>query len=205
MFKTIGLLLAGLLLGFGIFYWYDSAASIDNSKVQNHEIIEKAIKNVSKLVVIEGHFSEIFTYNDTKELIGSWLTADKKAITIINAEVKISFNLSQIKYNLDVNSNVLNVTYIPKAEYTIVPDIRYYDMQSDYLNPFSPEDLNRLNEKAINQIKAQIIANQYEGKARDRLIIELSQLLFTTTKRNWTVSLGGTKGPLEMDKKSLVN
>ncbi|NNF86521.1 MAG: DUF4230 domain-containing protein, partial [Winogradskyella sp.] len=57
-------------------------------------LIQEQIKNVGKLVVTEGHFSEVFNYEDSKDIFGSYLTADKKALVVVNADVTVSYNLS---------------------------------------------------------------------------------------------------------------
>ena len=37
---------------------------------ENSALIQKQVKNVGKLVVTEGHFSEVFTYKNSKALFG---------------------------------------------------------------------------------------------------------------------------------------
>ncbi len=43
-------------------------------------LIQEQLKNVSKLVVTEGNFTEVFNYENSKEIFGDYLTADKKAL-----------------------------------------------------------------------------------------------------------------------------
>jgi len=43
---------------------------------ENTMLIEQQIKNVSKLIVTEGHFAEVYNYADSKELFGPLITAD---------------------------------------------------------------------------------------------------------------------------------
>ncbi len=48
-------------------------------------LIQKELLNVGKLVVTEGHFSQVFTYEDSKKFYFDVLSARKKAIVIVNA------------------------------------------------------------------------------------------------------------------------
>lgn len=52
------------------------------SRIEMHEssaLIQEQIKNVGKLVVTEGHFSEVFNYKNSKSLFGDYLTVEKKS------------------------------------------------------------------------------------------------------------------------------
>ena len=48
---------------------------------ESSALIQEQIKNVSKLVVTEGSFSEIYNYKNSKEVFGDYLTADKTSIS----------------------------------------------------------------------------------------------------------------------------
>ena len=39
---------------------------------QNSALIQEQLNQVGKLVVTEGHFSEVFDYKHSKEILGSW-------------------------------------------------------------------------------------------------------------------------------------
>ena len=56
---------------------------------QNSSLIQEQINNVGKLIVTEGHFSEVFNYKNSKDVLGAYFTSEKKALVVVNAE---SFN-----------------------------------------------------------------------------------------------------------------
>ena len=68
---------------------------------ENTALIQEQIKNVGKLIVTEGHFSEVFTYKNSKAIFGDLLEAKKRAIVIVNANVTIGYDLSKIEYKID--------------------------------------------------------------------------------------------------------
>jgi hypothetical protein len=89
---------------------------------ENTALIQEQIKNVGKLVVNEGHFSEVFTYKNSIAVFGDLLEAKKKAIVIVNADVTIGYDLSKIEYKIDEASKTLQILSIPKEEIKISPD-----------------------------------------------------------------------------------
>lgn len=95
---------------------------------ENSALIQEQIKNVGKLVVTEGHFSEVFTYKNSKAIFGDWLEAEKKAVVIVNADVTVGYDLSQIDYKIDEASKTLQIINIPEEEIKISPDLEYYDI-----------------------------------------------------------------------------
>ena len=70
----------------------------------------------------------------------------KKAIVVVNAEVSIAYDLSKLDYEIDENNKILRIKTIPEEEISINPDLEYYDIQSNFLNPFEAEDYNAIKE-----------------------------------------------------------
>ena len=68
---------------------------------ENSMLIEQQLQQVSKLVVTEGHFAEVYNYKDSQQLFGDLITSDKKALVVVNVDASIAYDLSQIKYELN--------------------------------------------------------------------------------------------------------
>ena len=117
---------------------------------ENSMLIQEQIKNVSKLIVTEGHFSEVYTYKDSQKLFGSFFTADKKALVVVNAEVTVAYDLNEMNFQVDESSKTLRIINLPEPEIKINPDFEYYDVTEDYFNQFSAEDYNKIK----NNLKA---------------------------------------------------
>lgn len=158
----------------------------DNIVLQeSSELIQGQIKNVGKLIVTEGHFSEVFNYRNSKEIFGDYFTSEKKALVVVNADVTISYDLSKIEYSVDKVSKTLTIISIPKEEIKINPDLEYYDIKSDFLNPFEAKDYNQIK----NAVKASLIkkldASDLKLNAKNRLISELSKFYILTNSLGW--------------------
>lgn len=160
----------------------------EETLIQEHSaLIEKQIKNVSKLVVTEGNFSEVFSYKNSKAVFGDLIEVEKKALVVVNAEVTIAYDLSKIEFNLDEENKTLTITKIPEQEIKIFPELEYYDVQADFLNPFEAEDYNAINKKVKQQITKKINASNLKSNAENRLISELSKFYILTNSLGWTL------------------
>ena len=154
---------------------------------ENSMLIQQELRNVSKLVVTEGHFAEVYNYKDSKELFGPLVTAHKKALVVVNADVSIAYDMSKIEYEVDEAQKQLTITKIPEPEININPDFEYYDVTADYLNPFNAGDYNAIKRNVNASLMNKIEASSLRSSAENRLVSELSRILVLTNTMGWTL------------------
>lgn len=189
MRKLLYILILVMVVLFGYRYFFN-----DNEKTTLHEnsaLIQEQIRNVSKLVVTEGHFSQVFNYKNSKAIFANLVNVEKKALVVVNADVTVSYDLSQIEYELDEKSKTLKILSIPKEEIKISPDFEYYDVTADYLNPFEAEDYNKIKDKVRAQLMKKVEASNLKSNAQNRLISELSKFYILTSSLGWTLEYEG--------------
>jgi hypothetical protein len=167
---------------------YCDEQKADNLKLQeNSLLIQEQIKNVGKLIVTEGHFSEVITYENSKSIFGDLLEAEKRAIIIVNADVTIAYDLKKIEYKIDEENKTLTLLNIPEEEIKINPDLEYYDIQADYLNQFEAKDYNDIKAIVNSALMKKIEASELKSNAQNRLISELSKFFILTNTLGWTL------------------
>lgn len=189
MRKLLYVLILVLLVLFTYRYFFN-----DNKETilkENSALIQEQIRNVSKLIVTEGHFSQVFTYKNSKAIFANLVNVEKKALVVVNADVTIAYDLSQIKYELDESTKTLKILSIPKEEITINPDFEYYDVTADFLNPFDAEDYNKIKDKVKGQLMKKIEASNLKSNAQNRLMSELSKFYILTNSLGWTLQYQG--------------
>ncbi len=155
---------------------------------ENSLLIQQQIKNVSKIIVTEGHFSEIYSYKDSQQLFGPYFTADKKALVVVNADVTVAYDLNEINFEVYEASKMLRIINIPEPEIKINPDFEYYDVTADYFNQFSAEDYNKIKNNVKASLLKKVKASSLQKNAENRLISELSKFYILTKSLGWTLS-----------------
>lgn len=192
MRKIVLLVILVLLVLFGLRYC--SFKNDNNITLQeNSMLIQEQIKNVGKLVVTEGHLSEVYNYENSKEIFGSYFTSDKKALVVVNADVFVSYDLSLLEYDIDKTTKTLTIISIPKEDIQINPDLEYYDIQADYFNPFEAEDYNKIKETIKQSLAEKIETSTLRDNAKNRLLSELSKFYILTNSLGWTLKYDGTQ------------
>lgn len=154
---------------------------------ENSMLIQQQIDNVSKLIVTEGHFAEVYNYKDSQQLFGDLITADKKALVVVNAEVAVAYDLSKIDFEVDVTSKTLYIKSLPEPEIKMHPDFKYYDVTADYLNQFDASDYNKIKENINASLLKKVEASTLKSNARNRLVSELSKFFILTNSMGWTL------------------
>lgn len=153
-------------------------------------LIQEQISNVSKLIVTEGHFAEVYNYKDSQELFGPLITADKKALVVVNAEVTVAYDLSKIDFEVDEANRTLHIKSVPEPEIKVNPDFEYYDVTADYLNQFDASDYNKIKKNLNASLRQKIEASTLKRNAKNRLISELAKFYVLTNSMGWQLVYG---------------
>ncbi len=173
----------------------------DSSIDYNTNLIQQQIINVGKLVVTEGHFSEVLTYKDQDKYLMDIISFEKKALIIVNADVTVSYDLHLIKYDIDEKNKTITILNIPKEEIKISPDIQFYDVQQSKFNAFTGDDYNKINKSVRANLAKKIAKSSLKTNAQNRLISELSKILILTNTMNWKLVYNGK----DIEKESDLN
>ena len=163
----------------------------ESSLDYNTNLIQQQIVNVGKLVVTEGHFSEVVTYKNQQKYMMDMLSFEKKALIIVNADVTVSYDLHQMKYDIDEANKTITILSIPKEEIKISPDIKFYDVEQSQMNPFTGDDYNKINKSVKANIAKKIEKSSLKTNAQNRLISELSKILILTNTTGWKLQYDG--------------
>lgn len=165
----------------------DETSSLENTT----NLIQQQIVQVGKLVVTEGHFSEVLTYKNSDKYLGGMISFDKKALLVVNTDVTVAYDLHLMKYDIDEKTKTITILNIPKEEIKISPDIQFYDVDQSKLNPFTGDDYNKINKQAKESLAKKIEGSALKSNAQNRLISELSKLLILSNSMGWKLQYNG--------------
>lgn len=158
-----------------------------NELKESSLLIREQITNVGKLIVTEGHFAQVYKYEDVKKMFGRLITVEKSALVVVNADVQVAYDLRKMEYEIDSINKILRIKHIPKPEIKISPDLEYYDVKQDYLNPFNAQDYNLIKDDIKKILKDKIELSTLKSNAENRLISELSKFFILTNSLGWTL------------------
>lgn len=190
MLKKI-LLLAAAICVVVLLFRYCEFRDSNETVIEESALIQQEIKNVGKLVVTEGHFAEVLTYKDRQKYFLNILSAEKKALVVVNADVTVSYDLRQVQYDVDEENKTITIKNIPKEEIRIIPDLKFYDVEQNGFNEFSGDDYNKINATVKKRLREKVEKSTLKTNAENRLISELSKILILTNTMGWTLQYNG--------------
>jgi Protein of unknown function (DUF4230) len=192
----LGLIVA-LILGVYIANWWYR----DNmpQRKEESQVLLEHIKNVTKLVTVEGYFSEIYSEEDTKSY---YLFSSTKRILIkVKAKVSAGYDLSNMKIDADATTKTLRISNIPDPSIIAVePEISYYDIANGVFNTFTTEDYTRLNKKAVDTIRTQASQSNFMNTVKTQGIKNFDAIRALAEGMGWKVVFDNSTLQLPTDK-----
>ncbi|HPJ10053.1 MAG TPA: DUF4230 domain-containing protein [Flavobacterium sp.] len=198
MLKKILILIVGTIAAILLFRYCEFKKDSESTEY-NTNLIQQQIVNVGKLVVTEGHFAQVLTYKDQDDYFAGMLSFKKKALLVVNADVTVSYDLRQVKYDIDEKNKTITILNIPKEEIKISPDIKFYDVEQSKFNAFTGEDYNKINASVRKSLAKKIDQSTLKTNAQNRLVSELSKVLILTNSMGWTLKYEGKTIQSESD------
>jgi hypothetical protein len=179
----LGILVMALLAIIYRVFFTSKSAEVDIAATT----IMKSVESISKLMVLEGQFTETYTYQERSKVFFDLIPQEKKAIVILNAKVLIGYDLKKMVIFIDKENKKLLIEKLPKEEVNIIPDLKFYDVQTSTFTNFTKDDINKVQEDAKDKIEQQIDQSNPRVQARQRLLENLSSVINLTQAIGWTV------------------
>lgn len=156
MSKTTKFLFASaLVLGFLlVFFLFKNCSDEPAQETHTEEatVLLERIEKVTKLITVEGYFSEVYKYKDYYKYDISLLR--KQALMRIQAKVSVGYDLSGLDITVDESNKKVIMVFPDSAQILSVEhDLDYYDISEGTFNSFDKDDYNKLNASAKDFIR----------------------------------------------------
>ena len=185
IFSIVGFVAILLLVFLGTRYWYTQ----NSMTVQEEsEVLLERINTVTKLITVEGEFSEIYDYKDFWKYDLSPFR--KKALLRINGKVSVGHDLNNIKIESFPDEKRLLISNLPSPTIlSIDHKISYYDITQGSFNSFTPKDYNKMNENAKAMIRKKAEESILMKTAEDQGVQLLEMIGFMAEQMGWTLEI----------------
>jgi hypothetical protein len=184
LFALVAMFAAGILLTRWYFKRQEAVVQ------QNGVVLLERIKQVAKLITVEGYFSEIYDYQDYYGYDLSFFR--KKALIRVKAKVSVGYDLEKMKVTSDVATRTIRLSGIPPAEIlSIEHDLDYYDVQEGFFNEFSTEDYDKLNASAKEFIRKKALESDLVKNATTQRNSMIETMRFMAESMGWKLEVEG--------------
>lgn len=180
--------LGGVILMLLIFLAYQSWKPKESEMRNDFYIITNQIKKMNKMVVMEQDFSSMQkTKISTKNLGGFLPDSNKEIITFTKTNAQVSYDLNQMKIEVDSINKKLIIKELPNAEIKITPSVEIHSMDDSFFNRINENDLNKIQNNAKNIAVKTVNQNQLRTEGRKQLAENLNQIFVLAKALNYTI------------------
>lgn len=119
-----------------------------NTTTITHDLVVDRVRNVAKIVSAEATVRDVLVYRNT------WYGSTKQSLVVVTARLLAGIDLeSGTEVKVDEQARRIDIA-IPHASMLAVEvtDLRTYDEQRGFWNPFRPEDRDRIFQLARQQL-----------------------------------------------------
>lgn len=149
------------------------------------QILLERIKEVAKLVTVEGEFSNVHEYNNFYAYDISPLR--KKALVKVKAKVAVGYDLSQLNWEVDEVNKIVRVRNLPDPQIlSIDHDLEYYDIQEGVFNAFNEKELTSINVVVKKMLREEAQESELMAKARREGLRNLGLIKLLVEQNGWT-------------------
>ena len=130
---TFMMLILGLLLG-GVIAFLASKkfASAPAVITESSHTIAESMRKVFKVVSAEGHFNEIYNYEETTKLF-NFIPSKKKALVIVQAKVLVGYDFEKFQWEVDEQNRKVKLLNFPAPEIiSTETDYKYYNIEEQF-------------------------------------------------------------------------
>lgn len=152
--KFIIFFITTLLIGgsIGVFVFIQLQKSRTISTEADATVLLERVRAVTKMIAVEGQFTEIVNY---KTYWGyDWSPLRKKALVRVQAKVSVGYDLTNMQIEVLPEQKKLVMPWWPSPEILSVEhEMDYYDLTEGTFNNFNEADYNRIDGLAVDQIR----------------------------------------------------
>ncbi len=179
------LLLAGLCIAFFLFK-NNFNSFFKQQRTSDGTVLIEKIKEVTKLISIEGYFSEVY---ENKEYWGyDFSPLRKKALIRVKAKVSVGYDFTNLKIQSFPDEKIIRIGQLPDPEVlSIDHDLDYYDISEGSFNSFNEQDFNKMNAEAKAKIEKAAIASDLLLKAEKQSAKIFNMMELIVESSGWKI------------------
>lgn len=172
------MLILGLILGGVIaFFASKNLASEPSVITESSHTIAESMRKVFKVVSAEGHFNEIYNYEETTKLF-NFIPSKKKALVIVQAKVLVGYDFEKFQWEVDEQKRKVKLLNFPAPEIiSTETDYKYYNIEEQFFNLFSKDDLAKVQQNGKKQVIEAAKKSHLPEVAAEQMRTLLTELL----------------------------
>lgn len=193
MLRKFGLFIIAisLLLLVGIQLYQLKNGKEEQTRVVEAAVLLEQVREVCKLVTVEGDFTELYTEKNLREVtlylpIPTYWEFSKEAIIEVRGRVLVGYNMEQLSIKVDSVNRLVSLSNLPQPDILAIDhELSYRNLEESFFNSFSPEDYTQLNKNAKEALRKKAYESDLLDRARAEGNTMLEGIRFMVENMGW--------------------
>lgn len=202
MFRKLGItvIALSLLLLLGLQLYQLFTARPEQRKEVEATVLLEQIREVCKLVTVEGEFSELYTQKNLREVtlylpIPTYWEFAKEAIIEVRGRVLVGYDMEQLSIKIDSTNRSITLSNLPQPTILAIDhEIKYRNLEESFFNSFTPDDYTQLNKNAKEALRKKAYESSLLEKARAEGNTMLESIRFMVEGMGWQLQYQESTG-----------
>ncbi|MGC4129502.1 MAG: DUF4230 domain-containing protein [Bergeyella sp.] len=184
MITVVVMLLLGLVLGGVIAFLAGRNFKSEPPVItESSHTIAESMRKVFKVVSAEGHFNEIYNYEETTKIF-NFIPSKKRALVIVQAKILVGYDFEKLNWEVDGENRKVRLLEFPAPEIlSAETDYKYYNLEEQFFNLFSKDDLAKIQQNGKRQVIEAAKKSHLPEVAAEQMRTLLTELLDTKNFR----------------------
>lgn len=183
--KYLLVLIIGVVLGYFLL-----KKSTSNTTEEATTFIAYGIQRLNKMVVAEQNYSGFYSHKKTASYAGGILPFDKFDKTLllqVKLKAQASYDLREMKVELDSANKVIHIKKIPTLKIETFPDVDFFDVQQSVFNQYNKQELNVAKQRAVQEVSKSLDMENLRKEAHEQLLYNLEEIYLLAKIYHWKI------------------
>ncbi|OPB89216.1 DUF4230 domain-containing protein [Elizabethkingia ursingii] len=154
---------------------------------QDYYLITNQINKMNKMVVLEQNFSSFQTHKSAAFKFGGYDILPKEMVLYTTAKAQVTYDLKQMKIDVDTINKKLVITELPRAEIKIYPDVKIHFMDDYAMNRFDQKSINGIMESAKQNMVKSVDQKKLEQEGHEQLVKNINDIFVLAKALNYKI------------------
>ena len=144
----------------------------------DYYILTNQISKMNKMVVLEQDYSSMQKTKITSKLLGLDVlpSSQKELVIFTKAKAQVSYDLHQMKLEVDSANKKLIIKKLPNADIKIFTDAEISSLDDSFFDRFTQEDFKRITTNAKKNAEKTVDQNKLRNEGRKQLLQNLNDI-----------------------------
>ena len=155
----------------------------------DYYILTNQISKMNKMVVLEQDFSSMQKTKITSKLLGLDVlpSSQKELVIFTKAKAQVSYDLHQMKLEVDSANKKLIIKKLPNADIKIFTDAEISSLDDSFFDRFTQEDFKRITTNAKKNAEKTVDQTKLRNEGRKQLLKNLNEIFVLAKALNYEV------------------